>query len=93
MCAACRHWGGGGREDLRDGILTLPAALAIAIADDTGRAACCRAEPGEDDLELTAAAFLAALPEAEGRRARPSISRSSHGTPSRSSRSWRTRGN
>ena len=55
--------GGGGKEDLRDGILTLPAALAIS--DDTVRAAFCRDDPSDDDLELTAAAFLKALPEAE----------------------------
>ena len=57
--------GGGGKEDLRDGILTLPAALAIA--DETVREAFCRENPSEDDLELTAAAFLKALPEAEAR--------------------------
>jgi len=57
--------GGGGKEDLRDGILTLPAA--IAIANDDVRAAFCRAEPTDDDLDLTAAAFLEALPEAEAR--------------------------
>lgn len=55
--------GGGGKEDLRDGILTLPAALAIA--DDKVREAFCRAEPDDDDLDLTAAAFLKALPAAE----------------------------
>jgi len=57
--------GGGGKEDLRDGILTLPAA--IAIADEDVRAAFCRSEPTDDDLDLTAAAFLKALPEAEAR--------------------------
>jgi geranylgeranyl pyrophosphate synthase len=57
--------GGGGTEDLRDGILTLPASLAIA--DDTVRAAFCKANPTDADLELTKQAFLEALPEAEAR--------------------------
>ncbi|MBX9698376.1 MAG: polyprenyl synthetase family protein, partial [Acetobacteraceae bacterium] len=55
--------GGGGTEDLRDGILTLPAAIAIRDAEVAG--AFCRAEPSEDDLRRVAAAFTAALPEAE----------------------------
>lgn len=55
--------GGGGAEDLRDGILTLPAALAIqepriaSIFVDP--------EPGEAGLRALAEAFLARLPEAE----------------------------
>jgi geranylgeranyl pyrophosphate synthase len=57
--------GGGGKEDLRDGILTLPAALAIA--DEKVRTAFCRPEPSDADLELTAAAFTKALPAAEGK--------------------------
>ena len=55
--------GGGGEEDVRDGILTLPAALAIrdpAIARlfETP-------EPSPDDLRTMAAAFANQLPEAE----------------------------
>jgi geranylgeranyl pyrophosphate synthase len=57
--------GGGGKEDLRDGILTLPAA--IAIAKDDVRTAFCRPEPTDADLELTAAAFTKALPAAEAK--------------------------
>ncbi len=57
--------GGGGKEDLRDGILTLPAA--IAIADAAVSAAFCRPEPTDEDLGLTAAAFVSALPAAEAR--------------------------
>lgn len=59
--------GGGGFDDLRDGILTLPAALAIsdpavalAFADPS-------ANPGEDALPFLAEAFRARLPEAEAR--------------------------
>jgi geranylgeranyl pyrophosphate synthase len=53
--------GGGGQEDLRDGILTLPAA--IAVRDPAVRV---RFERGaEEDLPHLAAAFRAALPEAE----------------------------
>jgi geranylgeranyl pyrophosphate synthase len=54
--------GGGGSDDLRDGILTLPAALAIrdpAVA----RLFC---NPQEAELPVLAAAFQAKLPEAEG---------------------------
>jgi geranylgeranyl pyrophosphate synthase len=53
--------GGGGGDDLRDGILTLPAAIAIRhqeIAERFTRGA-------EADLSLLAEAFLGALPEAE----------------------------
>lgn len=57
--------GGGGNDDLRDGILTLPAS--IAIADDTVLAAFCREEPTDTDLETVAAAFTAALPQAEAK--------------------------
>ena len=53
--------GGGGQEDLRDGILTLPAA--IAARDPAIRM---RFERGADeDLPHLAAAFRAALPQAE----------------------------
>lgn len=58
-----RALGGGGHEDLRDGILTLPAALAIRdpavarlFADEA---------PGEDTLQRMAHAFAATLPAAE----------------------------
>lgn len=53
--------GGGGYDDLRDGILTLPAALAIrdpAIA----RLFC---SPSEGDLESLSCAFHEHIPEAE----------------------------
>ncbi len=53
--------GGGGFEDLRDGILTLPAALAIRdphIANMFER-------PGEGDYERLRAAFVSCLDEAE----------------------------
>ncbi len=53
--------GGGGDEDVRDGILTLPAALAIrdpSVAEMF-------AEPNESNYEALASAFRAALPEAE----------------------------
>jgi geranylgeranyl pyrophosphate synthase len=53
--------GGGGQEDLRDGILTLPAA--IAIRDPETRARFQRG--GDDDLPHLAIAFRAALPAAE----------------------------
>nr|WP_268968561.1 polyprenyl synthetase family protein [Palleronia pontilimi] len=57
--------GGGGKEDLRDGILTLPASLAIA--DDTVSAAFCRPDPTDADLEIAKAAFLKALPASEAK--------------------------
>ncbi len=53
--------GGGGYDDLRDGILTLPAALAIrdpAIA----RVFC---NPGDRDLESLSCALQKQIPEAE----------------------------
>jgi len=53
--------GGGGGDDLRDGILTLPAAIAIRdreIAERFARGA-------EADLPILARAFVSALPEAE----------------------------
>lgn len=55
--------GGGGTEDLRDGILTLPAA--IAIRDSRIAGLFCQAEPTDAALRETADAFVAALPEAE----------------------------
>ena len=57
--------GGGGEEDLRDGILTLPAALAIR--DPLIRELFCQPEPGVDDLARISAAMQAALPAAEGK--------------------------
>ena len=53
--------GGGGFDDLRDGILTLPAALAIRDSD-VARRFC---KPGDDDLAILAKAFQAKLPDAE----------------------------
>src|SRR5262249_23593650 len=55
--------GGGGEEDLRDGILTLPAALAIR--DPRIAELFCCADPSEDDVRTMAAAFRSRLPEAE----------------------------
>ena len=53
--------GGGGEDDLRDGILTLPAS--IAIRDPRVSAIFC--DPDARDRKLLAPAFQAALPEAE----------------------------
>ena len=55
--------GGGGEEDVRDGILTLPAA--IAIRDPVIAALFCKPEPDSQDLAEIANAFAARLPEAE----------------------------
>jgi len=55
--------GGGGEEDLRDGILTLPAALAIR--DPAIARAFCATDPDLQDLPALAAAFAEKLPEAE----------------------------
>jgi geranylgeranyl diphosphate synthase, type I len=55
--------GGGGDEDLRDGILTLPAAFAIR--DPEIRALFCKAGPSDAELQRMAEAFHAQLPEAE----------------------------
>jgi len=55
--------GGGGVEDLRDGILTLPAALAIR--DPAVRALFCKSAPSDAELALLAEANAAALPAAE----------------------------
>jgi geranylgeranyl pyrophosphate synthase len=55
--------GGGGEEDVRDGILTLPAALAIR--DPETARVFCTADPSPGDLKTLAAAFAARLPEAE----------------------------
>jgi geranylgeranyl pyrophosphate synthase len=53
--------GGGGIDDLRDGMLTLPAALAIRNAE-TARVF---ANPADDQLPLLAQAFQVKIPEAE----------------------------
>ena len=55
--------GGGGQEDLRDGILTLPAALAIR--DPALRALFCKSAPSDAELGILAQAFAAQLDEAE----------------------------
>lgn len=55
--------GGGGEEDLRDGILTLPAALAIR--DRAVGALFSKADPDSRDLRDLADAFAAELPAAE----------------------------
>jgi geranylgeranyl pyrophosphate synthase len=55
--------GGGGAEDVRDGILTLPAALAIR--DPKIGALFSKAEPTDADLTTMASAFAACLPDAE----------------------------
>jgi len=53
--------GGGGEEDLRDGILTLPAALAIRDPE-TAKIFC---DPEGKNLSELAKSFVAKLPEAE----------------------------
>lgn len=55
--------GGGGAEDLRDGILTLPAALAIR--HDDVRALFCQTNPTSAQLEELAQAYQAQIPAAE----------------------------
>jgi geranylgeranyl pyrophosphate synthase len=55
--------GGGGDEDLRDGILTLPAALALRDPDVV--ALFTRPEPQVDDVRRMARAFRERLGEAE----------------------------
>jgi geranylgeranyl pyrophosphate synthase len=55
--------GGGGTEDLRDGILTLPAA--IAIRDPRIASLFCRDDTDDGSLQEIADAFAAALPKAE----------------------------
>jgi geranylgeranyl pyrophosphate synthase len=57
--------GGGGEEDLRDGILTLPASLAIQ--DPEVAALFCKPDPSADDLVRISAAMTAQLPAAEQR--------------------------
>lgn len=53
--------GGGGEEDIRDGILTLPAAIAIRDP----RVAAMFRKPDPSNYDLLAEAFRAVLPEAE----------------------------
>ena len=55
--------GGGGVEDLRDGILTLPAALAIR-EPDLGQLFS-KSDPSHEDLQKLSTAFQKQLPEAE----------------------------
>nr|WP_310522258.1 polyprenyl synthetase family protein [Polymorphobacter sp.] len=55
--------GGGGEEDLRDGILTLPASLAIQ--DPAICAMFCKPNPSPAELEQISLAMLAQLPAAE----------------------------
>jgi len=55
--------GGGGDEDLRDGILTLPAALAIR--DPHVARIFCTENPGIEELNTMARAFGARLDDAE----------------------------
>jgi hypothetical protein len=57
--------GGGGEEDLRDGILTLPAS--IAIKDPIIAELFCKSERSENELEQIARAVRAAVPAAEER--------------------------
>ena len=58
-----RALGGGGEADIRDGILTLPAALAIRRPEVA--ALFRREQPGRRDLIAMGEAFRAALPAAE----------------------------
>lgn len=53
--------GGGGEEDIRDGILTLPAAIAVRepVIAEMFR------DPNPENYDALAEAFRAALPEAE----------------------------
>jgi geranylgeranyl pyrophosphate synthase len=55
--------GGGGDEDVRDGILTLPAALAIRDPDVAK--IFCKPDPDSLDRSALATAFATKLPEAE----------------------------
>lgn len=57
--------GGGGKEDLRDGILTLPAS--IAIKDPVIAELFCKPERSEIELQQIAQAVRAAVPAAEER--------------------------
>ena len=55
--------GGGGEEDIRDGILTLPAALAIR--DPAIARIFCKADPDPSDCSALATALAGNLLEAE----------------------------
>jgi geranylgeranyl pyrophosphate synthase len=55
--------GGGGDEDIRDGILTLPAALAIR--NPRVRELFCKEQPTAADIETLAQAIAAQVPDAE----------------------------
>jgi hypothetical protein len=56
-------FGGGGKADVRDGILTLPAAPAIH--DPSVGALFCKPDPGPEDLRAIAGSFAAQPPAAE----------------------------
>jgi geranylgeranyl pyrophosphate synthase len=56
--------GGGGEDDLRDGILTLPASLAIEN-DPEIRALFCTPQPSSDDLSRISLAMRAQIHSAE----------------------------
>jgi geranylgeranyl pyrophosphate synthase len=55
--------GGGGDEDVRDGILTLPAALAIR--DRRIRTLFCKDDPAPEELDEIARAIRGRVPDAE----------------------------
>jgi hypothetical protein len=57
--------GGGGDEDLRDGILTLPASLAIS--DPEIAALFCKPSPSAAEVARLSMALKAAVPAAEER--------------------------
>ena len=56
--------GGGGQDDLRDGILTLPASLAIQASADI-RDLFCAPRPSKSQLKRIAGAMADQLPQAE----------------------------
>jgi geranylgeranyl pyrophosphate synthase len=62
-CRGLEALGGGGSQDLKDGILTLPAALAIR--DSSIRELFCKPTPTDAELQDLASAMQARLPEAE----------------------------
>ena len=89
--------GGGGDEDVRDGILTLPAAFAIR--DSRIRTLFCKANPAREELDETARAIRARVPDAEAYldgiadEAGGEVSPHARRIQSRCSRSSITRGN
>ncbi len=62
-CRGLEALGGGGTQDLNDGILTLPASLAIR--DPRIRLLFCKANPTREELDDMACAMKAELPDAE----------------------------